>query len=150
MVWKGALAGLAASVPMAVVMAVLYRLLPRSERYALPPEQITTKTAVKAGQEELVQNGPNRRITTWLAHLGYGAATGSTFSLLTRKLPTPPLLRGILFGTFVWSASYLGWIPSAGILPPAAEVPGSRNLLMIAAHWVWGGLTGIFVDEMES
>ena len=150
MVWKGTLAGLAASVPMAMVMAALYRLLPRSERYALPPEEITTKTAVKTGQEELVQNEDNRKITTWLAHLGYGAATGSTFSLLTRKLPMPPILRGILFGTFVWTVSYLGWIPAADILPPATEVPGSRNLLMIAAHWVWGALIGMFVDEMES
>ncbi|ASP86732.1 hypothetical protein CDO26_19225 (plasmid) [Sinorhizobium meliloti] len=38
-------------------------------------------------------------------------------------------LNGPAYGLAIWAASYLGWIPAAGILTPATKHPMSRNLL---------------------
>jgi len=42
----------------------------------------------------------------------------------------------------VWGGSYLGLLPSLGILRPATDHPAQRNALMIAAHLVWGATLG--------
>lgn len=145
----GFASGLAASVPMALVMLALLKLLPKNEQYALPPEEITTKTAARAGADEAVRPKSTRRAATWLAHLGYGAATGSLYPLLTGWMRIPVVLRGILFGSLIWAGSYMGWLPAVNLLPPATDLPARRNLLMITSHWVWGALIGILVDQME-
>jgi hypothetical protein len=38
----------------------------------------------------------------------------------------------------VWTVSYLGWVRSLGLLSPASRHPAPCNVLMIAAHFVWG------------
>jgi uncharacterized membrane protein YagU involved in acid resistance len=150
-----ALAGLVASLPMALVMIGLNRLLPRqkginTDRHtALPPKQITAKMARRAGAEEIIAPGRIWGPATWLAHLGYGAAVASLFPLVTNKLPFSAVLRGIFFGLTVWTASYQGWLPAANILPPATELPRRRNVVMIISHVVWGSLIGFLVKKRE-
>jgi uncharacterized membrane protein YagU involved in acid resistance len=148
-VFIAALAGMAASIPMAFVMQGLLKLLPKREQYALPPEEITVKVASSIQADPLVDEKPARRVTTWLAHLGYGAATASLYPMATNRLNWPPVLRGMIFAIGVWSASYLGWLPAARIMPPATEQPTRRNALMIVAHLVWGAIIGIIVHTME-
>ena len=53
------------------------------------------------------------------------------------------------YGLGVWAMSYLGWIPAARILTPAHRHPLRRNLLMIAAHIVWGLTLSKSLKEME-
>jgi len=45
---------------------------------------------------------------------------------------------GAGYGVAVWALSYLGWIPALNVLKPATQHPPRRDLLMIAAHLVWG------------
>ncbi|HAE50229.1 MAG: hypothetical protein CMO30_07955 [Tistrella sp.] len=49
----------------------------------------------------------------------------------------------------MWAASYLGWIPAARILKPATRHPWRRNLLMIAAHLVWGASLAKGLEDLD-
>jgi putative membrane protein len=154
-IFTAALAGLVASVPMALVMMGLNRYLPHQRGLfsgrpaALPPKQITRRVARKAGAEEIVRPGRAWGLTTWLAHLGYGAAAASLFPLATGRIPLPAMVRGMLYGMAIWTGSYQGWLPAARILPPASEQPGRRNVVMILSHIVWGSLIGLLVKPHE-
>jgi uncharacterized membrane protein YagU involved in acid resistance len=57
-------------------------------------------------------------------------------------------MSGGAAGVGVWLASYMGWIPGVRILKPAADHPPRRNLLMIAAHVVWGVTTAKAMREL--
>ena len=63
----GSLAGLAATLPMTAAMRRLHGLLPRNDRYALPPREIMAAAG-----------GPEGPAPTLLAHFAYGALTGSS------------------------------------------------------------------------
>ena len=146
--FKSALAGCAATVPMTLVMTALFQRLPPEERYALPPGEITAKLTEEARLENHVDQ-PTHEALTLASHFGYGAAAGAVYAPLANRLPLPPLLGGAVFGLALWAASYLGWLPAAGILRPAAEHPARRNALMIAAHVVWGGTLGLLLRGSE-
>lgn len=132
----GALAGLSATMAMTAAMRHLFTRLDQRDRYPLPPREIT---------EDLL---PATRRTlpalTMLAHFGYGALAGAFYGLLPRRKMT-----GVLYGTAVWAASYLGWIPGLRILKPATHHPLERNLLMIAAHLVWGASLAAGMRELD-
>lgn len=133
----GVLAGVAATMAMTATMRRLHAVLPDDERYPLPPREIVDRSMRS-------DNERNARFTTLLAHFGFGAFTGALFALL------PPLRGfGIVYGLGVWAASYLGWIPAAHILSPAYRHPLRRNLLMIAAHIIWGFTLSKSLKEME-
>ncbi len=147
----GALSGLIASVPMGLAMMGLNRVLPGRNRpgeRALPPKQITGKAADQAGVEALMRPGPRWEPTTWLAHLGYGAATASLYPLVAQKLPLPAVLTGIFYALGVWAGSYLGWLPVTGILPPATEQSRRRNAVMVSSHMLWGALIGLLAKSL--
>lgn len=139
----GSLAGLAASIPMGMLMIGLNRYLPGRDRSALPPKQITARLAKRVKAQEVVPPGKRWGLATWLAHLGYGAATASVFETVTRPLPIPAFLRGMLFAMGVWAGSYLGWLPALNVLPPATQQTGRRNMIMILSHLLWGSLIGL-------
>lgn len=146
---SGSIAGLAATVPMSAVMAALHRQLPPHERYPLPPREITVEVAHRAGAEEAVDSEPDREMSTWVSHFGYGAASGAAYGALAGALPLGPLAGGILWGLVVWSGSYLGWLPAARIRASAAKQPPRREALMIAAHVVFGAATGLAYHALQ-
>ena len=133
----GALAGVVATMAMTAAMRRFHGTLPVDERYPLPPREIIDSLETEEDEQRL-------RDRTLLAHFGYGGLTGALFALL-------PAFRGggILYGLAVWAASYLGWIPAAGILKPVYRHPLHRNLVMIAAHVVWGLTLSSSVKELE-
>lgn len=153
--FAGALAGLVASIPMALVMMGLNKILPRQKQSlwdrfrALPPKQITARVARRSGLGQAVAPGQKWEGLTWLAHLGYGAATSTLYPLVTRPLPLPRnrpaanMVRGMLFALTIWAGSYLGWLPAVNIMPPATKQPARRNIILIASHLVWGSLIGL-------
>ena len=131
---RGALAGLAATVPMTVVIGVgraagLLR--------TPPPVEITENVAEQVGED------PDRRSPAfqvgWLsAHVGYGAACGAVYSLMRPLLPRSDIAAGLLFGGAVWSVSYISLMPSLNLYPPAKDDSRWRQAVMIAAHAVFG------------
>mgnify|MGYP001217509958 CR=1 FL=1 len=146
---EGAIAGFAATVPMSAAMVALYQLLPRREQYPLPPHEITEELAARADQQERVDGEIEVMAATGVLHFGYGAAAGAAYALTADRAPLPPALKGALFGLAVWAGSYLGWLPAFDILPPATEDPPRRNLLMIAAHLIYGPALALGVDVLR-
>ena len=142
----GALAGLASTVPMSAVMLGLHRRLPWWERYALPPRQITEEITERVGVHHHL-NEEAHDAAAIASHFAYGAAAGALYAPIAEKIKAPPVVKGIAFALGVWTLSYLGWLPSARILPIATEHPPRRNLLMIAAHIVWGAALGTLTGK---
>jgi hypothetical protein len=80
---------------------------------------------------------------TLAAHFGFGAATGALFAAGSKELQHQyPVAAGIGYGLCVWAGSYLGWVPGLRLMPPATRQPAARNIMMIAAHVVWGATLG--------
>jgi hypothetical protein len=140
----GALSGLAATVPMTLAMEGLFRRLPWSERYPLPPRKVTMELAETFGLRDDLSEA-QRHALTLSAHLGYGAAMGALYALTTRRV-LPGAVGGALYGLGVWAGNYLALLPQAELHPHAAQEPRERNLLMIGAHLVWGAALGTLLD----
>lgn len=144
----GFIAGVVATGPMTVAMILWHRRLPVSERYPLPPREITMKLAHGAGLSQRMSSEA-KSAATLLAHFGYGGAAGALYGAVREEIPAPTLYKGIGFGLLLWAGSYLGLLPGTGILKAATAHPARRNLLMIGAHVVWGAATGAVADLLK-
>lgn len=142
---QGAIAGFVATVPMTVFMLCTQRFLPKGQRYDLPPELITKDLADKAHVKQHMNKAQILAAAT-VSHFGYGTTMGVLYSLLGRRLPIPPSLKGIVFGLIVWAASYQALLPMFGISESSHSETTRRNLMMIAAHVVWGAGTGVATE----
>ena len=60
------------------------------------------------------------------------------FSAIRPVLPRSDLAAGLLFGAAVWGVSYIGLMPSLNLYPSAEEDSNQRQVVMIAAHAVFG------------
>jgi uncharacterized membrane protein YagU involved in acid resistance len=144
---RGALAGALATVPMSVVMLLLWRGLPRRQRYPLPPWLITSNLLGQVGLKRKTSRDATTFLT-WLLHFSYGGAVGALFVPLQRALRVPAVLLGPLYGIIVWVGSYKGLLPMFNLLSDASRHPDKRNAVMIAAHLVWGAFTGLLVASL--
>jgi uncharacterized membrane protein YagU involved in acid resistance len=144
----GFIGGLVATGPMSVVMVLLHRRLPPAERYPLPPHEITTKAMESVPEAEPMDPAKHAALT-WMAHFGYGGAAGALYAGVQRWLPRPPA-GGLLFGMLVWAFSYLGLLPGLRVLTSATAHPARRNVLMIVAHLVWGGVLAVIYAVLFS
>ncbi len=139
----GTLAGTAATVPMTAVMFAWRGMLPPEERYAVPPEEITTELAERTGAAEAIDHDRSALKTAAVVnHFGFGAAMGLGYGILAAFAVKPRLWSGVAFGTGVWAASYLGWLPLLNMRAAAESQPAGRNAMMIASHLVWGAALG--------
>jgi hypothetical protein len=131
---RGALAGLAATVPMTAVIGA-------GRAAGLmgtpPPVEITENVAEQAGEDPDRQS-PEFQAASLAAHAGYGAACGMLFSTIRPVLPRSDLVAGLLFGGAVWGVSYIGLMPSLNLYPSAQDDSNQRQAVMIAAHAVFG------------
>jgi putative membrane protein len=144
---QGAVAGFVGTAPMTVFMLLTQRFLPKGQRYALPPEIITKELAHRAHVRQHMNKMQVLGATT-IAHFGYGAMMGLLYAPFAKNLPLPAIVKGLLFGLLVWAASYLGLLPLLGLSGSAPTEPTRRNLLMIAAHIIWGASTGAVADVL--
>jgi uncharacterized membrane protein YagU involved in acid resistance len=144
----GALAGLAATVPMTAAMAAMHRFLPPEESYPLPPRLITENALEKVdAHDELPEEG--ERGLALVNHFAYGTAMGAIYASGLEALEAEPTVaNGVAFGLGVWAGSYQALLPLTGLFPPAHKQPAMRNALMIAAHIVWGAALGLAVRKL--
>jgi putative membrane protein len=138
----GGLGGLIATAPMTLAMKLLQRRLPWRERHSLPPRKITAELLRRVGMRASPEQ-PRVKTAALGSHYAYGAAAGSLYGPLAARLPLPPVVSGVLYGALVWLASYAGLLPLLGLYPPPQLQARRRNLLMIAAHLVWGASLGL-------
>ena len=109
----GGIAGFVGTLAMTAAMSRLHRMLPAKERYPLTPREIVDALS---HQDEPRLSEPAALDTTTAAHFAYGAAAGSLLGAANARIGPA---EGAAAGVAVWAASYLGWIPGAGILKPA-------------------------------
>ena len=138
----GAIAGFAGTMAMTAAMRRMHAALPPKERYPLPPREIVDSAAEQVGAP--LPNEAAKDAAT-AGHFAYGAATGALLG--AANVMMGPVSGGAA-GVGIWLASYMGWIPGMAILKPATRHPGRRNMLMIAAHIVWGAATARAMREI--
>ncbi|WP_432932789.1 DUF6789 family protein [Microbispora sp. CA-135349] len=135
---RGAAAGALSTVTMSAVMLAGRKagLMPGQ-----PPKHIVR--AALPGHRHRPKPGEN--VLGAAAHLGFGAACGAAFALLTRgRRPGVPL--GVGYALLVWLGAYEGWVPALNILPPASRDPArGRPAVMAAAHVVYGATLALTV-----
>jgi len=132
----GAIAGAVASAAHTVAMLGVRCMARGAQREPVPPVQVTAALARRAGVRP--RSAAGLRAAAALLHFGYGAAAGAVYGALHPHLPSRPAASGIGFGLLVWAASYLGWLPAAGLIRPATREPLPRNAMMLLAHVAWG------------
>jgi uncharacterized membrane protein YagU involved in acid resistance len=145
---QGAAAGLIATLPMTIFMRSTWKRLPAEEQYALPPRLITRSLVGPGRFWKMSRRGQTAIIL--VLHFLFGAMAGSMYGMLEEKVPLQRSVKGPLAGMVVWTASYLGWVPALGIMPPATGQPWRRNVMMIVAHLIWGMTLGVFARAMNS
>ncbi len=125
----GAATGLVATLAMSGVLVLAARRGLLKE----PPPRAIVRTALPGLSEEAVDLG------AIVAHLGYGSAAG----VLHRALGAPGPAGSVLYGLGLYTASYEGWVPVLGALPPAHLDDRARQASMIAGHVVYGAVLGV-------
>ncbi len=138
----GAVAGFAATLVMTAAMRRMHEKLPAKERYPLTPREIIDSTADKM---DLPMRGEVAKDLTTAAHFTYGAVSGAALGLANVTMGP---VSGAAGGIGIWLGSYMGWLPATRILKPATDHPKRRNLLMLAAHVVWGVATAQAMREL--
>lgn len=146
---QGAIVGFVATAPMSMTMLLGWRLLPRHEKYHLPPRLITEEIAERVGMGDRLSENELIAVTV-LSHFGYGAFWGWIYALFEHRIPLIPIWKGALSGVALWAGSYLGWLPAMGILTSATRHPWRRNLVMIVAHVVWGVTLGEVTRKLNA
>ena len=136
---EGMAAGVAATVAMSVPMVVAGRI---GAMGGQPPEKAAEHALGRVGAGDTSEHEQN--VAASLAHLAFGAGAGGVFSLAHRRLgtPGPTVVQGVAFGLGVWAASYKGWMPALGILPPPEHDRPGRRRTMVLAHVVVGAVLG--------
>jgi hypothetical protein len=143
----GAFAGFTATGPMTVVMAAARETLPTPDQYPLPPRIVTERAAREADVAHRLTE-PERTAATTAAHFGFGTGAGAIYGVLAPHLPFHPVVNGVAFGLGVWASSYLGWLPAAGLHPPATHESTGRNAMNVASHVVWGAVLALLTGRL--
>lgn len=138
---RGALAGFVGTLPMTAFMLLVKQFLPKWLQYALPPRELADDMEDSLGIGKHL-NTTERIAIAAVLHFGYGMATGALYTLLMHRIRLFPPLKGILYGLAVWVGSYAGWMELLRLREAASHQPIRRNLLMLAAHIIWGAATG--------
>jgi len=133
---------------MTLFMLGAHRFLPFHQRRSLPPKAITMDLLRKVHLKQHL-NRKERKRAPWIAHVAYGTGVGATYGSFARFIPLPAPVKGVIFALLVWAGSYLGWLPAFNVSGSAPDEPMRRNLLMIAAHMVYGAAVGPVAAQFE-
>lgn len=128
---RGGVAGVTATACMSALMLT-------SERVGImtgqPPRLIVDRFV--PGLEEGAAT-----VATVCFHGLYGAVAGALYAAVTPQ-GRVSARSGLAYGLLLWAAGYEGWVPAAGVLPPAHRDDRRRVITMISAHLVYGSVLG--------
>lgn len=145
LVQDGVIAGLVGTIAMTPPILIARRL----RLFATPPPaQITANLSRRTA----VLPEPDAPVfpLVWAgAHLAYGAGAGIVFAVSRRWLPRRVVAAGLLFGGGVWAISYLGYVPALRLYPEPADDARPRQVVMIAAHGIFGVALSETFDRRE-
>jgi hypothetical protein len=104
-------------------------------------------TPAKVGRK-IIEGVFNRKVSpqrigilTNAMHWAYGTSWGALYGLTQGSDPGPALRRGLLFGTGVWTMSYLILVPMGLYQPPWMYGP-KQLALDVSYHLVYGAGVG--------
>jgi putative membrane protein len=141
---KGSLSGALSTLAMSVFMLAAERMGWLTEQ---APETVTRRSLRLATGRRI--EGPQLHGLTAVLHLGFGAGSGALYAATLGRSRKPVIasgLKGALFGTVVWFVSYWGFLPGLGLMPPISEDERRRPLVMLVAHWIYGGVLALLVS----
>jgi uncharacterized membrane protein YagU involved in acid resistance len=141
-------AGFAATAPMTVAMWALDRSWRVTEQ-RLPPRQITRNLVRRTGLQRYLDKS-DKEAASWVSHFGYGTATGAVYPLTAERLPLGREVKGPLYGLVIWALSYLGWLPTAGIMPHATRQSVWRNIALVGSHLIWGLTCAVLYSRLKA
>ena len=147
--YRTAVSGIIATLPMSLWMVAAQRLMPSGNRAPLPPEQITGRVLLRLGLPGTAHSSGWRRSLSLVSHFAYGALSGTLY-LPLETLPLSPAQRGTLLGLFIWALNYLKVLPELSLYPAAQKQSFQRNLTMVTAHLIWGGALGLVNNGLLS
>ncbi len=143
-VLRGALAGVVATVPMSALMM-------GAKRFGLvggmPPEKITAHFLESSG---IHPTETQQDAAATVLHFGFGSAAGAVFGAVAPRRLIARVPLGMAYGAAIWGVSYMGWIPAFGIMPHAARDRRDRQMVMLAAHLVYGTALALMVGRRAS
>jgi hypothetical protein len=138
---RGAAAGTIATALMSALMLAGRKLGVTGQ---LPPEKITVKALRRVGVHP---NAEQQDALATSLHFAFGAGAGAAFGVIARRVPVPSVPLGVAYGTAIWGVSYMGWIPSLGLMPHAARDRRGRQAVMLAGHIVFGAALGVLAGR---
>jgi hypothetical protein len=138
---RGAFAGTIATALMSALMLAARRL---GITGTLPPEKITAKMLRRHGIH--ADRGQQDALAAGL-HFAFGAAAGGAFGVVARRVPVPSVPLGIAYGAAIWGVSYMGWVPSMGLMRRADHDQRGRQAVMLAGHLVFGATLGVLAGR---
>ncbi|MFI6600182.1 DUF6789 family protein [Nonomuraea sp. NPDC050536] len=126
----GAAGGALATVAMSAVMLAGQRAGLMADQ---PPKRVVR--AMLPGHRHRPKSGEG--VLGVMAHFGFGMASGALFGLVTRGGPVRVSVAQA-YGLAIWAASYAGWVPWMGVLPPIHRDSVGRQAVMAFGHIVYG------------
>jgi len=139
----GSIAGALSTLVMSAFMAAAGRLGWLTEQ---APETVTRRSVKLATGNRI--RGLRLHALTGVLHIGFGTACGAIYATAlgtSRTTPVAPGRMGALFGSVVWFVSYAGFLPGLGLMPAVGDDERQRPLVMLLAHWIYGGTLGLIV-----
>lgn len=139
---RGAMAGIAATLPMSAVFAAARGVGALDE---LPPHRAVRRVGPPAREA-------SRRVVATVLHLGIGGVSGAVYGLLggaARRTAGDAAAHGTLHALATWAFGYLIVLPRAGVLPPAHRDHRARARWIVAAHLVFGVALGLLCRRRE-
>jgi len=110
------------------------RCLRAAEKYSLPAQETTGAALARAGVRADADQLSAAKLA---AHLSNGGATRGIYWLVPPGKVGGPFASGMLLGSPVWTASYLGLLSALRILRPVTEHPVRGKGLMLGAYVTW-------------
>jgi uncharacterized protein YfiM (DUF2279 family) len=133
---RGACAGAIASVATGLVFLAARR---TGTVMKVAPEEITETALDSAGVDA---SEPTDNAIATVSHLAFGAAAGAGYALIQQHLRLRPAAGGLGFAGLLLVASYEGWVPAVGALPPLHEQTRGQRWTLVAGHVVYGIVLG--------
>lgn len=138
---KGALSGALATAAMSGVMVA-------GEKAGLMPGQPPKHIVRGLLPGSKHRPKPGEGVLAALAHVGFGAASGAAFALISRG-PRHRLPLGVGYALAIWVTSYAGWAPKLSVLPPIQHDRPGRPAVMATGHVVYGATLAWLLNRMD-
>ena len=156
---RGALAGIAGTLAMDVLLFVRYRRDGGSDSFhswefstglndwdsAPAPAQVGRRLVEGVFQRKLADR--HAALVNNITHWAYGVGAAAQFGLLGGSVRKPRISYGIPFGAAVWASSYVV-LPAAGLYKPIWQYDRTTLAKDLTAHLVYGAATAAVFDRL--